>query len=277
MSATSPIRVLHVEDESLYSLQLKICLDELGYSLLGPATNAQEAMTVFATTAPDLVILDIGLGGPVDGIELGIWMRALRPAMPLLFVTSFTDRATFARARTVGPLAYVSKPFTVPTLQHAIELAIQQSFPSGAPPPGALVGDASIVHPTVGAPVEAAAPTVDALWPQDVLVRDAFFIKNRDRLIKIPQDDVLAIEASNGLTVLRTVSGAQYLLTLTLGRLEEKLAGTSFVRVHRTWLVNVALVDEVLLNQNTVRLGNLVVPLSTGHRPTLLRRLQLLS
>jgi DNA-binding LytR/AlgR family response regulator len=271
---------LHVEDEALYTLQLKICLDELGYALLGPAVDAEQAMALFATTEPDLVVLDIGLSGPVDGITLAARMRALRPSVPLLFVTSFTDRATFERARAVGPSAYVSKPFTVPTVQHALELAIQQahSRPEEALPTGEP--ETLVVPNRVGngsGEAAATAAAADSTWPEDVLVRDAFFVKNRDRLLKIYQQDVVAIEASNGLTVLRTANGGQYLLSITLGRLEEKLVGTSFARVHRTWLVNVSLIDEVLLSQSAVRLGALLVPISTGYRPALLRRLQLLT
>jgi|GEM_PF-781295 len=263
------LRVLIVEDEPLYALQLRICLDELGYLALGPAPDATQALALFNSAQPDLVLLDIGLHGDVDGINLAGLLRAQRPDLPLLFITAFSDRATFERAKALGPLAYVNKPFTVPAVQYAIELAVQQMAITSANPSDGLHRTADW-HPT--------PPSVSkAPWPEDVLVRDAFFIKNRDRLLKIERANVQTIEASGDYSLLRTVSMGQYLLSLSLTRLEEKLAGTSFLRVHRSWLVNMDLVDEVLLHENSIRLGNLHVPVSTAFRPELLRRLPLLS
>lgn len=252
-----------IEDTPLYAMQLRLCLDELGYEAIGPAHNAEQGEALFLATAPDLVLLDIGLEGPVDGIELAQRLRAHRPEVPLIFVTSYSDRTTFDRARAVGPLAYVSKPFLVPTVQHAIELAIQQTQHLPAP-----------VRPATAAP---AAFAGEENWSEDVLVRDAFFVKSRDRLIKISRAEVLAIEASEGYSLLRTDSGGKYLLSMSLGRLEEKLASNGFVRTHRTWLINAERVDEILLDQNSVRLQSLMVPVSAGHRAELLRRLPLLS
>ena len=265
------LRVLIVEDEPLYALQLRICLDELGYQALGPAPDAAQALALFAGTHPDLVLLDIGLQGDVDGISLAGLLRAQRPDLPVLFITAFTDRPTFERAKVLGPLAYVNKPFTVPTVQYAIELAVQQV--GGARPAPAAAGPPA--KPAEWAPQR--PPMAKAAWPEDVLVRDAFFVKNRDRLLKVERASVQTIEASGDYSLLRTISAGQHLLSLSLARLEEKLAGTSFLRVHRSWLVNMDLVDEVLLHENTIRLGNLHVPVSTAFRPELLRRLPLLS
>lgn len=257
-----------VEDEPLYAMQLRICLDELGYQALGPAPDAAQALTLFAATQPDLVLLDIGLQGDVDGIALAAQLRALRPDLPVLFITSFADRPTFERAKALGPLAYVNKPFTVSSVQYAIELAVQQLGAGPAPGPGAT--------PFLSAHATA-LPSTKTPWPEDVFARDSFFIKNRDRLLRIDRADVLAIEAAKDYSVLRTVGGDQYLLTMLLVRFEEKLAGGSFLRVHRSWLVNMDRVDEVLLDENALRLGTLIVPIGPSARPELMRRLQLLS
>ncbi|GAA4354279.1 hypothetical protein GCM10023185_15900 [Hymenobacter saemangeumensis] len=267
--ASQALRVLVVEDEPLYALQLRICLDELGYLALGPASDASQALALFTSSSPDLVLLDIGLHGEVDGISLAGLLRAQRPDLPILFITAFSDRATFERAKALGPLAYVNKPFTVTAVQYAIELAVQQM---GAGTSSAASEAGSRADWTAARP-----PVAKAAWPEDVLVRDAFFVKNRDRLLKIERANVQTIEASGDYSLLRTVNAGQFLLSLSLTRLEEKLLGTSFLRVHRSWLVNMDLVDEVLLHENAIRLGTLHVPVSTAFRPELLRRLPLLS
>lgn len=274
LSAGPVLRVLIVEDEPIYALQLRICLDELGYQALGPASDAAQALTLFASSDPDLVLLDIGLRGDVDGINLGVLLRALRPDLPLLFITAFADRPTFERAKALGPLAYMSKPFTVPGVQYAIELAVQQMAALATQ----LGSEASAT--LASSPLDGLAGRLSAAkapWPEDVLVRGAFFVKSRDRLLKINRAEVFAIEATKDYSLLRTANAGQFLLSWPLVRLEEKLVGTSFLRVHRSWLVNMDLVDEVLLHDNAIRLGTLLVPVSIAFRPELLRRLPLLS
>ena len=250
-----------VEDEPLYALHLRTCLAELGHEAVGPAADAATALALFADARPDLALLDIGLRGDVDGIDLAHQLRALRPGLPLLFITAFADRATFERAKPLGPVAYLHKPFTAVSVQYAIELALQ----------GSLSAPTSAASPAAGA--SATLPNPKTPWPDDLLVRDAFFVKHRHRFVPIRRADVLAIEATNNYSLLRTADGGQYVLSLPLVRCEERLAGTSFARVHRAWLVNMDRADEVLLADNTIRLGTLHVPISGGYRAELLRRL----
>ena len=72
------------------------------------------AQALFVSAALDLVLLDFVLRGDVDGTSLSVLHQALWPDLPLLFIPAFADCSTSERAKALGPLAYVSKPFTVP-------------------------------------------------------------------------------------------------------------------------------------------------------------------
>jgi CheY-like chemotaxis protein len=62
------------------------------------------------TTKPDLILMDIGLDGSLDGIETARQVRQ-RFSIPLIFVTAFTMESTFEQIREVSPYGYIVKPF----------------------------------------------------------------------------------------------------------------------------------------------------------------------
>ena len=73
------------------------------------AASAAEARALFEELGPDLVLLDIRLQGHEDGIALALDLNARRP-VPLIFVSSMQDRATFERAR-AAQRAWAALPY----------------------------------------------------------------------------------------------------------------------------------------------------------------------
>jgi len=246
----SQIKVLIVEDEMVFSELLALHLQEQGYETLGPATSAAEALPLFRATRPDVVLLDIGIKGAVDGIELAQQLQALQPT-PLIFITAFTDRETFERARAVGPFAYLNKPFTALSVQNAVELALQHfSHRDG---------------PEEEGPVD---------WAQDVLGRDAFFLKERNVLVKVKQQDVLWIEADGRYSVLVRAGGRKHALRITLRELAASLSPKLFVQVHRSVIINAEHLEQVDPVGGTVLVNGHTLPLGRSYKDQLLRRLQ---
>ena len=72
---------------------------------------------------PDLVILDINIGGKRDGVDIARFIRA-NLDMPFIFLTANSDPATVIRARETHPNAYLVKPFHKADLYTAIEIAL---------------------------------------------------------------------------------------------------------------------------------------------------------
>ncbi len=71
----------------------------------------------------DIVLLDIHLKGKIDGIETAKQIQQ-QSNVPIIYLTANADEATFNRAKTTRPAAFISKPFKQLDLQRAIELAI---------------------------------------------------------------------------------------------------------------------------------------------------------
>ena len=68
-------RVLVVEDEPIVALELKSYLARLGFEVVGHETSGERALVAARTTRPDVVLMDIRLDGPMDGIEAARRLR----------------------------------------------------------------------------------------------------------------------------------------------------------------------------------------------------------
>lgn len=119
-------RILIAEDEPVIAADLQSCLRRLGYDVVATPDNGQEALEQALTLQPDLVLLDIVLGGGIDGIQVATRLGA-ESEIPVVFVTSHADERTLRRARETAPFGYVLKPFEPRALQAAIEIALHRS------------------------------------------------------------------------------------------------------------------------------------------------------
>ena len=104
-------RVLIVEDEFFIALDTQSVVEELGHVVVGIAVSADQAVDVVARERPDVVLMDIRIVGPRDGIAAAAEIRA-RYGVGSIFVTANTDPATLERARAVEPLGVLQKPLT---------------------------------------------------------------------------------------------------------------------------------------------------------------------
>ncbi len=123
-AASTTLRVLIVEDDTLVGMGLRSHLEKLGHCAVGQAANAQQAMDLFRIHKPDLVLLDIRLDGD-DGIELASRLAAHRRC-PMLIVSAYSDSELIHRASAAGVFGYLIKPVSIPSLAAQIEVAVQR-------------------------------------------------------------------------------------------------------------------------------------------------------
>lgn len=116
-------RILVVEDERIVAQDLQRRLHRMGYTVCAIAASGQEAIAYAAQTQPDLVLMDIVLHGPMDGVEAAAQIRARGP-LPIIYLTAYVDGDTLQRAKVTEPFGYLLKPFDTKTLQTTIELAL---------------------------------------------------------------------------------------------------------------------------------------------------------
>src|SRR6185369_7247238 len=122
---TAQKRILIVEDEKIVARDLALTLEELGYAVSGTAESSKEAIGNATLAPPDLVLMDLGLKGDVDGIEAARALKRLHD-LPIVYLTGRDDETTLERAIGSGPDGYLLKPVSRRSLRSAIELAFKK-------------------------------------------------------------------------------------------------------------------------------------------------------
>lgn len=227
------MRILIVDDEPLALERLRACLAlTQGVELVGSAADGDEAEQHIAELKPDLVLLDIHMPGR-SGIAL---TRALAtaPSRPeIVFVTAFADFAL--EAFDLEAADYILKPVRFDRVQEAIRRA-RRRLREGT---GAEAG------------MELPRPSSSAAEPA---YESAFWIKQRDGLLRVDVDQIRRIEAARDYALLHTASRTHIMRT-TMGELERRLNPARLVRVHRSAFVRIDLIRRVERNgRNLMRL-----------------------
>lgn len=119
------VSVLIVEDEGIVAQDLQETIARLGYRVAGVAGEGVQAVCMAEELQPQLVIMDVGLRGDVDGIQAAQMIQE-RMRVPVIFLTGHRDLDTLERAVRTGPLGYLVKPFQEVELRCSIEVAIHK-------------------------------------------------------------------------------------------------------------------------------------------------------
>ena len=244
-----PLKILVVEDEMIIGARVSLFLAELGYEVTGMIPRAEEALLHVEENAPDMALLDIQLKGSMDGIALAqILQETYR--IPVIFLTANADDATFQRAKETKPYAFLTKPVKKSDLQRAIQLATGRIASQALPAPRQHTPD---------------------VLPIPYVLADRIFVRHKEKMVKILLDNILYIEAERNYC--RIVTPVRdFLLTMPMKNLEEKLPANLFLRIHRSHIVNLRHVDEV--GESTVTIGETELILSKSFRKEFLMRIQ---
>lgn len=119
------LRLLIVENDRVTARDLEATLRRRGFVVTGIAYSAKQALDLLAGEKPDLVLLDIQLDGPEDGIELARTLRRDH-GIPSIFVTGYSEEAILARARTASPAAFLRKPFSDAEIAVCLESVVER-------------------------------------------------------------------------------------------------------------------------------------------------------
>jgi len=205
-------RVIVVDDEEPARRLLRDYLKEVAdISIVAECANGFEAVKAVAEHDPDLVLLDIQMP-KLDGFEV---VELLERDLPIIFVTAHDEHAL--RAFEVHAVDYLLKPFSTERLGEALHRARERIDREERPP--------SLQEVAATARKEG-----EAL--ERILVRDGSDVR------VIPIDEVDYIEARDD-TVAIHVGGASHLKAQRMSMLEESLDPKRFIRVHRSYILNV--------------------------------------
>ena len=207
----------------------------------GHFMNVADALEFLDRERVDLLFLDVEMPG-ANGFDL---LDRLTYSPKIILTTSKTEYAFNAFQYHVDD--YLKKPFTYKRFMEAIEKLRQQQ--------------AAETSPTT---TFASAPQPDS---------DFLFIKAEDKLIKLKKDDILFLESMRDYVKFVT-AGKSYITYSTLKNMEEKLIGQTFLKVHRSYIVNINKIDDIRGNTIYV-LGN-QIPIGKGHKEDIATRLNIL-
>jgi CheY-like chemotaxis protein len=113
--------ILVVEDEGLIALHLTETLEKAGYKIIDPAYSGEMALHALEKSPkPDLILMDIGLPGSLDGIET---VRQIRQKyeIPIIFLSAYSHILRIEEAKGISRCGYISKPYLEKDLLNAVD------------------------------------------------------------------------------------------------------------------------------------------------------------
>ncbi|MFA7387729.1 MAG: EAL domain-containing protein [Thiohalobacteraceae bacterium] len=118
-------RVLVVQDERIVALDLQQRLTKLGYEVPAIAATGEQALQQVQDLRPDLVLMDVNIGGAIDGIETAERMPS-ELGIPVIYLTAYPEDATLDRARDTKPYGYLVEPFSEQALHATIQMVMER-------------------------------------------------------------------------------------------------------------------------------------------------------
>ena len=217
----------------LVSLQEQLAI-EIGFNVLATVDNSAEALDIIFSKQPDLILMDINIKGRLSGIEIG--KRIVHLEIPILYITSFNDYATYKDASESNLAGYIVKPVDKLTLATSLKLLIKNSFK-----------DLSLNN----------SSGIISKEEQDYI----FFMKN-NTYHKVMVDNILFVKSNDNYSSFTLEDDSNFLIRIKLSKVEELLTSRQFIRCHRQYIVNQKKIQAINASLNTLDVRGHEVPFS---------------
>ncbi|MFY0594617.1 LytR/AlgR family response regulator transcription factor [Roseivirga sp.] len=236
------LKVLVVEDDLMIAESVKDILELLDHEVVGIAEDAETAIQLCNDHEPQIALLDIQIGGDIDGVDLAELIND-QFDIPFIFTTAFADDATVSRASERGPFGYLVKPYGVKDINAAIEIAMS------------AYGRLKKAQENPGV---------------SKIIDNSLFLKVDSKLIKVKIDDILYVEAKGDYALFKT-SAKGYIVHSTMKRVQERLDQYNFAKVHRSYVVNLSKIIDI--EESNLLIEDKVIPISRANKEALMKRL----
>ena len=221
------LRIIIVDDEPLARAVVReYAAGDPEIEIVADCANGFEAVKAVSELKPDLVLLDVQMP-KLDGFEV---LELLGRDQPVIFITAYDQYAL--RAFEVHAVDYLLKPYSAERFQEAMQRARERIRAKTRLPLEAIVREA---RPKTG-------PS------ERVLIRDGANVH------VLPVDQVDYVEAQDDYVAFKS-AGKQYLKDQTLAAVEATLDPSRFVRIHRSFILNVDRIAKVELYAKDSRMA----------------------
>lgn len=240
-------KILIVEDEMIIAANISLQLEQLGHEVTGIVPRGEDALKQLEISKPDILLLDINLKGTLDGIETAQAMQK-NYNIPIIYLTANIDDTHFNRAKTTHPYGFIAKPFKKLDLQRTIELTISQ-----------VASETQEINYN------------ESEQSESFILSDSVFVRHNNTMVKVNIDDIQYVEAERNYCRIHS-KNREYLLVMTLKDMDKKLPSKHFLRVHRSFIINISKINEV--GNTHIVIEKKAIPISKSLKEELLKRLQ---
>lgn len=224
-------KILLVEDNPNLSENIRELLSINGFVVTDILDSAQHVGESLKKSPANLVLIDIKLKGKLNGIELATQLRK-RFSIPIVFITSSSGKEVIDKVKHLKPDGFIVKPFTKESLITSIQLALENfSFAAGQK------GSSQLIHSSK--------------------LNDEIFIRDNGWLKKIEVDEIELIKTEGTYSHIIT-ENKQFTLRNTAKEVLEKLPENQFLRVHKSYIVNLKKIDA--FNSSTIKITQHEIP-----------------
>jgi DNA-binding LytR/AlgR family response regulator len=245
--------ILITEDEIIVRKDIERCLTQLGYNIIATSDNGKEAVSLALKHKPDICLMDIMIKGDMSGIEAAQEIKS-KIDIPVIFLTAYADEHTLSKAKIAEPHGYILKPFKDADIQTAIEMALHKHSKELE-----LKQETDFLRNLAEHNSEA----------------DFIFVKNKSRLSHIKKEDLLFIEALKDYVVIHT-SKESYTIHSTMKEIESKLSDNVFMRVHRSYIINLSSIESIKYSNITITGIDKEIPIGGSYKNALANKINLL-
>lgn len=237
------LKCIIVDDESLARKLIEENIRQIPFlDLVTTCKNPFEAMQVLQQQSIDLMFLDIQMPGML-GTK---FLQGLREKPMVIFITAYSNYAV--ESYDLEVVDYLMKPVSMERFTKAAYKALEEKKKQMA-----------LSHPPI---------TVD----MKVNVDENFFVNADYALVKVIVKDITHIESMKDYVKIFATSSLKPVITKsTLKGIEEKLPASNFIRVHKSFIVNLDKIESIR-SQNIV-IGVHNIPVSDAHTESLMRAL----
>ena len=225
------IKVLIIDDESLArELVKKYLADITDIEIAGECENGFEALKMIQEIQPDLLFLDIQMP-KIDGFEL---LEVLGPKPEIIFTTAFDQYAI--RAFEMNAVDYLLKPFSKSRFEQALDKARQRIADVQAKPAR-----------------ETSIEKLQRQMDEDKTELERVITRMGSKITVIPVEKIHYLEAADDYVMIHSELG-DHLKEKTMKYFEEHLPAQMFVRIHRSFIINLAFISGIQLYEKDTHL-----------------------
>lgn len=244
----STIKILAIDDEPLALQQLAAYIRKIPYfELVDSCASAAEAREVMNREAIDAIFIDINMPD-LNGLE---FVRSLLAPPLVVFTTAYSEYAIDGFK--VNALHYLLKPFSMDEFRQAAEkVRRQMQLINGSAQAGASVSTSAPTQ-TQQAEADTAHSEVyeaDEL-PAEQADSNAIYLKTDYKVVRVDVNDIRYVESMGSYLRFHLKGQARrpIMALLTMKKIETRLPSTMFMRIHRSYIINLHDIHEVNRNQ----------------------------